>query len=129
VPPPDLAYRRNSIVSIDTPLHPPQGYGSPSMAHESSSSRAHEGHAGRQAKPKRLKAHTVTTKSFNIPTVPRDDYGRPQLPLRVGVMEVRKLGTICMREHFHTERYIFPVGYEVIRFVISPPLLPPYIAY
>ena len=24
---------------------------------------------------------------------------------------------MCMREHFHTERYIFPVGYEVTRYV------------
>ena len=69
----------------------------------------------RHAKPKRLKAHTVTSKNFSIPMVPRDKSGKPMLPLNVGIMTVIKLGDVCMREHFHTERYIFPVGYEVSR--------------
>ena len=71
----------------------------------------------RTVKPKRLKAHTVTTKSFSIPMVPRDKGGKPMLPLNVGIMTVINLGEVCMREHFHTERYIFPVGYEVTRYV------------
>lgn len=70
-----------------------------------------------RAKPKRLKTHTVTTKSFSIPMVPRDKKGKPMLPLNVGIMTVINLGEVCMREHFHTERYIFPVGYEVTRSV------------
>lgn len=37
------------------------------------------------------------------------------LPLNVGIMTVISLGEVCMRDHFHTERYIFPVGYEVTR--------------
>jgi len=69
-------------------------------------------------KPKRLKAHTVTTKSFSIPMVPRDKNGKPMLPLNVGIMTVINLGNVCMRDHFHTERYIFPVGYEVTRSVL-----------
>lgn len=69
----------------------------------------------RHAKPKRLKAHTVTSKNFSIPMVPRDKSGKPMLPLNVGIMTVIKLGDVCTREHFHTERYIFPVGYEVSR--------------
>lgn len=74
----------------------------------------------RHAKPKRLKAHTVTSKSFSIPMVPRDKKGQPMLPLNVGIMTVVSLGEVCMREHFHTERYIFPVGYEVTRYVSHP---------
>jgi hypothetical protein len=70
----------------------------------------------RHAKPKRLKAHTVTSKSYSIPLVPRDKKGKPMLPLNVGIMTVICLGDVCMREHFHTERYIFPVGYEVTRY-------------
>jgi len=73
----------------------------------------------RAAKPKRLKAHTVTSKQFSIPVVPRDRSGKPMLPLNVGIMTVINLGTVCMREHFHTERYIFPVGYEVTRRYMS----------
>ena len=71
----------------------------------------------RTVKPKRLKTHAVTTKSFSIPMVPRDKLGKPMLPLNVGIMTVINLGEVCMREHFHTERYIFPVGYEVARYV------------
>jgi hypothetical protein len=66
-------------------------------------------------KPKRLKSHTVISKSHSIPVVPRDPSGNPMLPLNVGIMTVISLGEVCMREHFHTERYIFPVGYEVTR--------------
>ncbi|KAH8104641.1 hypothetical protein BXZ70DRAFT_887891 [Cristinia sonorae] len=73
----------------------------------------------RHTKPKRLKAHTVTTKSFSIPVVPRDKNHSPMLPLNVGIMTVLNLGSICMREHFHTERYIFPIGYEVTRRYLS----------
>lgn len=72
---------------------------------------------GSRAKPKRLKAHTVTSRSYSIPMVPRDKKGGPSLPLNVGIMTVHHLGEICMREHFHTERYIFPVNYEVTRYV------------
>ena len=75
------------------------------------------GGGGSRGKPKRLKAHTVQSKSFSIPMVPRDKQGRPLLPLNVGIMTVHNLGEVCMREHFHTERYIFPVGYEVTRCV------------
>ncbi|OJA20192.1 hypothetical protein AZE42_04616 [Rhizopogon vesiculosus] len=99
---------------------PPLVGQSPSLAPQmgaptapSPSSRATE--VQRHAKPKRLKAHTVTTKSYSIPTVPRDKQARPLLPLTVGIMTVNQLGEVCMREHFHTERYIFPVGYEVTR--------------
>jgi F/Y rich protein len=70
----------------------------------------------RHTKPKRLKAHTVTSKSYSIPMVPRDKNGKPILPLNVGIMTVNCLGDVCMREHFHTERYIFPVGYSVNRY-------------
>ena len=41
------------------------------------------------------------------------------LPLNVGIMTVINLGNVCLREHFHTERYIFPVGYEVTRRYLS----------
>ncbi|KAF7980654.1 hypothetical protein HWV62_37476 [Athelia sp. TMB] len=73
----------------------------------------------RQGKPKRLKAHTVTSKSFSVPIVPRGKKGQPMLPLNVGIMTLINLGEVCMREHFHTERYIYPVGYEVTRRYLS----------
>jgi hypothetical protein len=97
------------------PLQPPSQQGQPQQRPTTD--------VQRHAKPKRLKAHTVTSKSFSIPMVPRDKKGQPMLPLNVGIMTVINLGIVCMREHFHTERYIFPVGYEVTRSVLCLVLL------
>jgi len=95
----------------------------PIMNHKNTASRAiappRAPENQRLAKPKRLKAHTVLSKSHSIPVVPRDKKGKPLLPLNVGIMTVISLGEVCKREHFHTERYIFPVGYEVTRRYLS----------
>ncbi|KAE9408806.1 hypothetical protein BT96DRAFT_623602 [Gymnopus androsaceus JB14] len=73
-----------------------------------------------KAKPKRPKSHTPTTKSHSVPLIPRDPNTHlPLLPLTVGIMTVYDLGTVCFREGFHTERYIFPVGYRVSRRYLS----------
>ncbi|KAI0670909.1 hypothetical protein C8Q78DRAFT_1069633 [Trametes maxima] len=94
---------------------PPPSQSQMQMTLRTSSASSRPSEIQRHTKPKRLKAHTVITKSFSIPTVPRDTAGKPVLPLNVGIMTVINLGEVCMREHFHTERYIFPVGYEVTR--------------
>ncbi|KAF7327789.1 hypothetical protein MKEN_00358700 [Mycena kentingensis (nom. inval.)] len=75
--------------------------------------------ATRSSKPKRLKPLSVTTKSYSVPNIPRDKNRKLMLPLNVGIMTLIRLGDVCMREHFHTERYIFPVGYEVTRRYMS----------
>ena len=103
---------RNGNGALDTPNH--TGPGSPTSLGLSAAS-IPPTTVQRHTKPKRLKAHTVTSKSYSIPMVPRDKTGRPILPLNVGIMTVNCLGEVCMREHFHTERYIFPVGYSVNR--------------
>ena len=73
--------------------------------------------SARLSKPRLLKARTaVTSKTYSIPMVARDKNGKPMLPLNVGILTVNCLGEVCMREHFHTERYIFPVGYSVSRY-------------
>ena len=99
------------------PIPGPSGLYAPSPNFVPPSAQRPPSEVQRHAKPKRLKAHTVTSKSFSIPMVPRDKKGKPMLPLNVGIMTVINLGDVCMREHFHTERYIFPVGYEVTRYV------------
>ncbi|KAI9443539.1 FYRN-domain-containing protein [Lactarius indigo] len=107
---------RNGNGTLDTPIH--TGPGSPTSLGPSAAS-IPPTTVQRHTKPKRLKAHTVTSKSYSIPMVPRDKGGRPVLPLNVGIMTVNCLGEVCMREHFHTERYIFPVGYSVNRRYLS----------
>ncbi|KAI0301210.1 F/Y rich C-terminus-domain-containing protein [Multifurca ochricompacta] len=107
---------RNGNGALDNPNH--VGPGSPTSFNPSAAS-IPQTTVQRHTKPKRLKAHTVTSKSYSIPMVPRDKNGRPILPLNVGIMTVNCLGEVCMREHFHTERYIFPVGYSVNRRYLS----------
>lgn len=109
-PPPSSALSSQSYPSPEFQLSSPNNsFRSPEMYTAN----------GRHARPKRLKAHTVAHKTHQIPTVPRDPHGAPILPLNVGIMTVISLGTVCLREHFHTERYIFPIGYEVTRYVFS----------
>lgn len=106
------------ITSPDAVPPPEKGGKLPSAGRATASNaiNARPSELQRQTKPKRLKAHTVVSKSHSIPMVPRDKTtGRPLLPLNVGITTVVNLGEICLREHFHTERYIFPVGYEVTR--------------
>jgi hypothetical protein len=43
-------------------------------------------------KPKRMMAHTVTSKTYVIPPVRRDELGKPILPLQCGIMMLHKLG-------------------------------------
>ncbi|KIJ17557.1 hypothetical protein PAXINDRAFT_72937 [Paxillus involutus ATCC 200175] len=116
-PAPYNANGAQAPILAPPPASPPLPGQSPSHTAQTTpaASASRPSEVQRHAKPKRLKAHTVTSKSFSIPTVPRDKKGRPHLPLNVGIMTVVNLGEVCMREHFHTERYIFPVGYEVTR--------------
>jgi len=47
-----------------------------------------------------------------------DEDGNPILPLRVGIIVLNSLGHIeWKREAFHAERYIFPIGYKVTRYI------------
>ncbi|OCH87731.1 hypothetical protein OBBRIDRAFT_837161 [Obba rivulosa] len=114
---PSMAYTQQHTMAVQPQPHAAQGQMQMTLRAPPSTSRPSE--IQRHAKPKRLKAHTVTTKSYSIPTVPRDRKGRAVLPLTVGIMTVLNLGEVCTREHFHTERYIFPVGYEVTRRYLS----------
>lgn len=44
-------------------------------------------------KPKRLKTHGITSGTYSIPFVPRYADGTPRLPLPIGIMILRKLGS------------------------------------
>ncbi|SCV71002.1 BQ2448_3764 [Microbotryum intermedium] len=66
-------------------------------------------------KAKRQKVSVVTPGVHAIPFIPRYGDGQPILPLPFGTMVLRNLGTVDLRDAFHTERYIFPVGYEASR--------------
>ncbi|GAA6029854.1 hypothetical protein JCM8097_001080 [Rhodosporidiobolus ruineniae] len=81
-------------------------------------SRKSEGLTG-QARPKKVRVHGVTSATHQIPPIARGEDGTPYLPVTVGVMIIRNLGAVDQRENYHTERYIFPVGYEATRRYLS----------
>ncbi|GAA5927700.1 hypothetical protein JCM3775_006058 [Rhodotorula graminis] len=70
---------------------------------------------GKLFKPKKVKQHNLTTGTFSIPPIARNPDGSVRLPASVGIMQIKSLGTVDPREGFHTERYIFPVGFEATR--------------
>ncbi|KAI9283644.1 F/Y rich C-terminus-domain-containing protein [Umbelopsis sp. AD052] len=68
------------------------------------------------APPKRNRNPNVKVTTRRIQPVPRDDEGRPIMPLHIGVFTVEDFGHVVWdRPGFHTERYIWPVGYTITR--------------
>ncbi|GAA6064140.1 hypothetical protein JCM10212_005141 [Sporobolomyces blumeae] len=67
------------------------------------------------SRPKKVRQQGLAPGTFSVPFVPRNPDGTPRLPLPAGIMTLNKLGTVDLRDSFHTERYIFPVGYEAVR--------------
>ncbi|BGP15010.1 hypothetical protein JCM10213_002846 [Rhodosporidiobolus nylandii] len=74
------------------------------------------GAEGGGMKPKKVRAHGLTSGTHKIPPIPRNADGTPRLEdINVGILMLRNLGTVDPRTNFITERYIFPVGYEASR--------------
>lgn len=68
------------------------------------------------APPKRNRNPNVKVTTRRVQPVPRDEDGRPVMPLQIGVLTVQDLGHVIWdRPGFHTERYIWPVGYTITR--------------
>lgn len=68
------------------------------------------------APPKRNRNPNVKVTTRRIQPVPRDEEGRPIMPLHIGVFTVEDFGHVVWdRPGFHTERYIWPVGYTITR--------------
>ncbi|KAI8871048.1 hypothetical protein GQ42DRAFT_162310 [Ramicandelaber brevisporus] len=56
----------------------------------------------------------------SVQPVKRNPDGTPVMPIKIGVMQVVSLGTIVFdRPDYHTERYIYPVGYSIQRYYWS----------
>ncbi|KAI8816448.1 F/Y rich C-terminus-domain-containing protein, partial [Fimicolochytrium jonesii] len=54
----------------------------------------------------------VPVKLRKVQPVPRDESGKPIVPFKSGIITVHQLGEVVYdRKNFHSERYIYPVGY------------------
>jgi len=62
----------------------------------------------------------VVTRTRRIQQIPLDAEGKPVLPLQIGIITIYSLGSIVWdNENFHSERYIYPVGYLATRQYLS----------
>ncbi|KAJ3258271.1 hypothetical protein HK103_003752 [Boothiomyces macroporosus] len=69
----------------------------------------------KEEKKKRKKREPKAKKTLDVPTID----GAPQLPLQLGVITLVNLGTITTKPGFHTDRYIYPVGFQTVRQYLS----------
>lgn len=66
--------------------------------------------------PKKSKGKGKPRGIARVQPMPFYPDGRPALPIKLGVTTLNKLGTIVYdRPGYHTNRYLYPVGYECIR--------------
>ncbi|KAL1922084.1 uncharacterized protein VTP21DRAFT_10726 [Calcarisporiella thermophila] len=77
--------------------------------------RPHSSPAVEDKRQKRQK-QPIAARIRRVHPVERDENGNYKLPVRVGIVTVLNLGHIVYdREAYHNARYIFPVGYQVLR--------------
>ncbi|KAG8836744.1 hypothetical protein FRC18_010785 [Serendipita sp. 400] len=69
------------------------------------------------AKPtkKRNTASSVARNKINIPVIPRDPDGMPQLPMQVGMFTLLSLGEIRTADDLATSKALYPIGYRCER--------------
>lgn len=98
-----------------TPMPSASGSAPPSFS--ISESPLESGKKGSKSKAPKEKKPAAPKKPRKVQTVPRDAAGWPILPYKVGShFTIHNLGTIVTdREAFHTERYVYPVGYRISR--------------
>ena len=64
---------------------------------------------------------SFTLHNYVIPDYEKNDDGTPKLPIKISqIMIIKNLGKVVYdRPNFHSERYIYPVGYEAERMFTS----------
>ena len=70
--------------------------------------------------PKEKKFKPDKERASHRPPLPKDEQGNTILPVKLGNIEIAKLGTVVWdKPKYHSERYIFPVGFESNRTYFS----------
>jgi hypothetical protein len=57
-----------------------------------------------------------TPKTRRVQQVPRDQQNNPILPFHIGVLTLHSLGTISFKPGFHTDKYVYPIGFCCSRY-------------
>lgn len=67
---------------------------------------------------KRASKRPLNEKVMKVQYVEQDEHGNYKLPVQIGILTVLSLGSVVYdRDTFHNERYIWPVGYAVKRYL------------
>lgn len=113
----------DSDMSVDEPVTPEPTHlpshvnGHETIGSTSSTPRASASTSSHKAKEPVRRQQTVIKKPpRKIQYVPHDSEGKPILPLKIGVLTLTSLGKVIWdNPKFHSNRYIWPVGFETVR--------------
>ncbi|KAJ1507727.1 hypothetical protein HMI55_000661 [Coelomomyces lativittatus] len=113
---PNTLKKVSSEVHQKPPSNPPPKISTPSLPLSSSPIRdqapsvtAARSSPDSQLKHKRSKRAVITPEMQVLPDL------MPIFPIYVGVFKVLSLGVVCLEPGYHTERYIYPIGYSIQR--------------
>lgn len=73
------------------------------------------------SRPKRMRRGPVEPKMRRVQPLEKDPVsGEYKLPARVGILTVHSLGRVVPLPTYHNDRYIWPPGFKVSRYVVYP---------
>lgn len=67
----------------------------------------------RRAPP--IKKGNSSKRMRKVVEIPKDESGKPILPIQIGSFQLISLGKVELRDGYYNERYIWPVGYCIKR--------------
>ncbi|CAO3662765.1 unnamed protein product [Umbelopsis vinacea] len=71
----------------------------------------------RRAPP--IKKGNSSKRMRKVVEIPKDESGKPILPIQIGSFQLISLGKVELRDGYYNERYIWPVGYCIKRTYMS----------
>lgn len=127
-PPPPQQVMPSPAAASETPAHGQ----SPSSDQSQSSSQAscssgrprvdvmfQDGRMVPSSRPKRMRRGPVEQKLRRVQPLEKDPIsGEYKLPARVGILTVHSLGRVVPLPTYHNDRYIWPPGFKVSRYVL-----------
>jgi hypothetical protein len=70
------------------------------------------------SRPKRMRREPVESKLRRVQPLEKISNGQYKLPARVGIITVHSLGKVLPIPTYHNDRYIWPPGFKISRFVV-----------
>jgi hypothetical protein len=71
------------------------------------------------SRPKRMRKEPVESKLRRVQPLEKISNGQYKLPARVGIITVHSLGRIIPIPTYHNDRYIWPPGFKISRYLFN----------